>query len=357
MADTLVKVIFGIIIGLVLVLALLNIGEDILSSFFGSKGCNEAYGYLGGLSEAVDYSLSGEADYTNALFSIEGKCSLVGFSKIRDSFLARPNECLSESCLCLCKGKLDEKCNVYEQCSYFDVDVFIGDAEVNGVKEQVFFQNTDGILLLNVIKKENSVYITLRDVSEIIVETSQENEIINLLEVDEAIRARVDSYSSVIDRATSNSGIDPVFVKSIIAKESEGVKDAVSEARAVGLMQLTEDTARGCGLNVPEYPDGAPCDKTHKENCNQLLDERFNPEKNIQGGVCVIKELIGRYESNLAYVLAAYNAGPNPRWDCDKERRGIEYCPIERYGVPPFEETQEYVELVLGHYEWYNSIA
>src|SRR3989344_3360161 len=357
MADTIVKVIFGIITGLVLALVLLNIGEDILSSLFGSKGCNEAYGYLGELSKSVDYSLSGETDYTNTLFSIEGKCSLVGFSKTRDSFLARTDECISESCLCLCKGKLDEKCNVYEKCSHFNVDAFFGDAEINGVKEQVFFQNTDEILLLNVIKKENSVYITLRDASEIIVETSQDDETINLLEVDEAIRDRVDSYSFVIDRATSNSGIDPVFVKSIIAKESGGVKDAVSEAGAAGLMQLTENTARGCGLNVPEYADDSPFDKTHKENCNQLLDERFNPERNIEGGVCVIKELVGRYENNLAHVLAAYNAGPNPRWDCDKERRGIEYCPIDNYGVPPFEETQEYVELVLGYYGWYNSIA
>src|SRR3989344_7715703 len=187
MADTLVKVIFGIIIGVILVLALLNIGEDILSTLFGSKGCNEAYGYLGGLSKAVEHVLSGETESTNAILSIKGKCSLVGFSKTKDSFLARPDECISESCLCLCKGKLDEKCNVYEQCSHFNVDAFFGDAEVEGAKEQVFFQNTDGILILNVVKKENTVYITLRDVSDIIVETSHEDETINLLEVDAAI--------------------------------------------------------------------------------------------------------------------------------------------------------------------------
>jgi soluble lytic murein transglycosylase-like protein len=62
----------------------------------------------------------------------------------------------------------------------------------------------------------------------------------------------------------------------------------------------------------------------------------FNPEENIEGGVKYLRYLLDRFNGNVSFALAAYNAGP--------ER-------IERFGgIPPIRETQQYVRRVLSIY-------
>ncbi|PKO80317.1 MAG: lytic transglycosylase, partial [Betaproteobacteria bacterium HGW-Betaproteobacteria-13] len=68
--------------------------------------------------------------------------------------------------------------------------------------------------------------------------------------------------------------------------------------------------------------------------------ERFNvrkpldPEENIKGGLAYLRWLLAYFEGDIALVAAGYNAGEGA---------------VERYrGVPPYRETQKYVERILA---------
>ncbi len=95
-------------------------------------------------------------------------------------------------------------------------------------------------------------------------------------------------------------------------QESTFRADAVSKAGAQGIMQLMPKTAAGLGVT-----------------------DSFDPEQNINGGAKYLRELLDKYDGNISYALAAYNAGGNN---------------VDKYGgIPPFKETQNYVEKVLGY--------
>jgi soluble lytic murein transglycosylase-like protein len=119
--------------------------------------------------------------------------------------------------------------------------------------------------------------------------------------------------NALIAFASRKHGVPTALVKSIVATESNFRCDAVSSRGSIGLMQLQPSTARQYGA-----------------------DARV-PEQNIDVGVCYLRFLIDRYRhssSPLKNVIAAYNAGVNA---------------VDHYhGVPPFRETQDYVNRVLA---------
>ena len=113
-------------------------------------------------------------------------------------------------------------------------------------------------------------------------------------------------------------GVDPALVKAIIANESGFDANATSKTGAQGLMQLEPATAAGLGVA-----------------------DAYDPAQNIAGGTRYIRGLLDRFHGNLRLAVAAYNAGPGA---------------VEKYGgVPPYAETQSYVENVLDSYQKYKS--
>jgi soluble lytic murein transglycosylase-like protein len=119
----------------------------------------------------------------------------------------------------------------------------------------------------------------------------------------------------LIKRTARKYQVDPHLVKAVVAAESNFDALAVSPKGAQGLMQLMPATAREMGVRAP-----------------------FKPSENIKGGVRYLRSLLDRY-ANLGDAIAAYNAGP---------------VAVDRYGgIPPYPETQAYVERVLRYYHEY----
>jgi Transglycosylase SLT domain len=113
-----------------------------------------------------------------------------------------------------------------------------------------------------------------------------------------------------LSAASRKNNVSPELLRSIVRVESGFNPNARSPKGAQGLMQLMPTTAARMGVT-----------------------NAWNPEQNLDGGARYLRELLGKYNNNLAYALAAYNAGP--------ER-------VEKYrGVPPFPETVSYVTRVL----------
>ena len=117
-------------------------------------------------------------------------------------------------------------------------------------------------------------------------------------------------YSQIIDLTATKAGVDPYLVKAVVQVESSFNPNATSNKGAMGLMQLMPQTAKRFGVKDP-----------------------YKPEDNIKGGVKYLKLLLDRYDGNIGLTLAAYNAG--------------EYAVEKHGGIPPFNETIQYVRKVV----------
>jgi hypothetical protein len=108
-------------------------------------------------------------------------------------------------------------------------------------------------------------------------------------------------------------GLDPDLVLAVIAVESAFNARAVSPKNAQGLMQLIPATAKRFGVDDP-----------------------FNPAENVRGGVSYLRWLSDRFAGNTSLALAGYNAG--------------EGAVQNHGGIPPYAETQHYVQKVARQY-------
>lgn len=123
--------------------------------------------------------------------------------------------------------------------------------------------------------------------------------------------SRRTQYDDLIRQIALNHGVDPDVVKGIIHVESQYNPQALSSKGAMGLMQLMPETAYLLGVRDP-----------------------WDPLENITGGTKYISYLLKKYNGDLTKALAAYNAGP---------------AVVDTYhGIPPYQETQDYVRSVLG---------
>jgi soluble lytic murein transglycosylase-like protein len=116
----------------------------------------------------------------------------------------------------------------------------------------------------------------------------------------------------LVTRAAVRNGLPPEFLHSIAVVESGYRQDAVSPKGAIGIMQLMPQTAR------------------------DLQADPSDAEQNVNAGARYLRQLLLKYMDDPYQVrkaLAAYNAGP---------------AAVDRYGgVPPYGETQRYVQRVL----------
>ena len=122
--------------------------------------------------------------------------------------------------------------------------------------------------------------------------------------------AELEAY---FEEASKTYGVDIKLLKAIAKQESNFNANATSKSGAMGIMQLMPFTAKELGI-----------------------DDAYDAKSNIMGGAKLIAKLLDKYDGNKTLALAAYNAGSSN---------------VDKYGgVPPFNETQNYVRKVLSYY-------
>ena len=124
------------------------------------------------------------------------------------------------------------------------------------------------------------------------------------------------TYDRLIQRYADEYGVEFALVKAIMQAESAFNPYAVSDKGARGLMQMMPSTAGRYGVQ-----------------------DIYNPRDNIRAAVQHIKYLFDTFDHRPVLVIAAYNAGEK----AVKQHRGI----------PPYEETENYVKKVLQYKRQY----
>ncbi|MGQ9454277.1 MAG: lytic transglycosylase domain-containing protein [Armatimonadota bacterium] len=126
----------------------------------------------------------------------------------------------------------------------------------------------------------------------------------------------VSAYDELINSSASKYNIDPALLKALIHAESGFKPNAVSPAGAMGLTQLMPATAAALNVSDP-----------------------FDPTQSIDGGARYLRAQLDRFGGDESLALAAYNAGPG--------------AVIKYGGIPPYSETQRFVNRVLALREVY----
>lgn len=120
-----------------------------------------------------------------------------------------------------------------------------------------------------------------------------------------------EELESIFEKASKTYNISIDLLKAVAKAESDFNPECTSSSGAMGIMQLMPGTAKELGVT-----------------------DAYDPEQNIMGGAKYLSENLEIFNGNLSLSVAAYNAG-----------RGA----VKKYnGIPPYNETQNYVKKVLG---------
>jgi hypothetical protein len=129
-------------------------------------------------------------------------------------------------------------------------------------------------------------------------------------------KPRLGDYRAAFASAARATGVEEAWLRAIAHAESDYDPAALSPKGAQGLMQLMPDTAALYGVRDP-----------------------YSAEQSIRAGARHLQQLERRYPQDRRLVAAAYNAGVGA---------------VSQYrGVPPYPETEQYVQSVLGLYAAY----
>ena len=135
----------------------------------------------------------------------------------------------------------------------------------------------------------------------------------------EKVPLNTQSFRTEIRSAAQLSAVDESLIRAIIHAESAYQSDAQSPKGAQGLMQLMPATQVELDVSNP-----------------------FDPEDNIRGGARYLSQLLTEFGGDYELAAAAYNAGPT--------------AVLKYGGVPPYDETQEYVRRVKILYRRYGQV-
>lgn len=125
-------------------------------------------------------------------------------------------------------------------------------------------------------------------------------------------------FASTIEAACAKYGLNPNLLAGLIEQESHFDPTVGSAAGAQGLTELMPETAASLGVTDPH-----------------------DPTQSIEGGARLLSEKLKEFGGNTELALAAYNAGSGA---------------VQQYnGIPPYPETEQYVQKVLGYASGYES--
>ena len=148
---------------------------------------------------------------------------------------------------------------------------------------------------------------------------SQSNNLLGTTEVSgnqgiPALKAKAENRGSLdhlIYSMAQKYGVNPDLIQQVVKAESGFNAKATSPVGAMGLMQLMPGTAASYGVK-----------------------NAYDATQNLDGGTHFLKDLLDRFKGNIPLSLAAYNAGPGA---------------VEKYnGIPPYKETQAYVQKIIA---------
>jgi len=147
-------------------------------------------------------------------------------------------------------------------------------------------------------------------------------------------------HKEFVFRYSKDYNIDPLLVFSIIKAESGFDKDAVSYRNAMGLMQITEETAVWGASEIGIE--------------NFSVRDLFDPEINIKIGCWYLNRLMKEFDNDLDLIIAAYNGGSGnvKKWLKDSRYSSSP----NKLDIIPFRETERYLKKVKNNYYIYKKL-